>query len=152
MVLAAMLFIKRSIDLTETRLWMPDEHIFPHEVEVSDDIAVYDVNGPLFFGAAHKALKILRHVDRRVRVVILDMRDVSMMDMTAIVVLESILRQFERDGIPLVINGLEPRLLLKLLRAGFLLLNARIEFGRTFADRVERARRLKARTETLATS
>ncbi len=152
MVLAAMLFIKRSIDLTETRLWMPDGHTFPHEVEVSDDIAVYDVNGPLFFGAAHKALKILRHVDRRVRVVILDMRDVSMMDMTAIVVLESILRQFERDGIPLVINELEPRLLLKLRRAGLRRRNGRIEFGRTFADSVERARRLKARTETLATS
>lgn len=142
MVLAALLFIKRSIDLTETRLWMPVAH--GHEDDVPGNIAVYDVNGPLFFGAAHKALKVLRHVDRRVGVVILDMRDVSMMDMTAIVVLESIVHQLDRDGIPLVINELEPRLLLKLRRAGLRKRSGRVEFGRTFADSVERARRMES--------
>lgn len=148
MVLAALLFIKRSIDLTETRVGPPPVHV--HDVELPDNIAVYDINGPLFFGAAHKALKVLRHVDRRVDAVILDMRDVSMMDMTAIVVLESILHQFDRDGLPLVINELEPRLLLKLRRAGLRRRKGRVEFGRTFADSVERARKLVEPTSSAA--
>jgi len=144
MVLAAVLFIKRSIDLTGTRPWKPEGH--PHEVPVPDGVAVYDVNGPLFFGAAHKALKILHHIDPHAGAVILDMRDVPLMDMTAIVVLESILQQLERDRIPLVINELEPRLLLKLRRAGLRRRPGRVEFGRTFADSVVRATRLAQRS------
>jgi len=140
MVLAALLFIKRTIDLTETRLRVPPAH--EHAGEVPARVAVYDINGPLFFGAAHKALKILHEVDPGVGVVILDMRDVSMVDMTAIVALESIATNLDRAGIGLILNELEPRLVLKLRRAGVRRRSGRVEFGRSFADSLARARRM----------
>jgi len=140
MVLAAVLFIKRTIDLTETRLRVAPPH--EHALELPPGVVAYDVNGPLFFGAAHKALKVLHNVDRSVSVVILDMRDVPMIDMTAIVALESIAGNLERAGIALVVNELEPRLVLKLRRAGIRRRAGRVEFGRSFADSVARARRI----------
>jgi SulP family sulfate permease len=39
-------------------------------------MVIYDVNGPLFFGAAHKALKVILSVDHQSRSVVLDMADV----------------------------------------------------------------------------
>ncbi|KPQ20510.1 MAG: sulfate permease, SulP family, partial [Halomonas sp. HL-93] len=69
--LAAALFIRRMAQLTHTQRLDPpdsDQH-FPPEV------ALYKISGPLFFGAAEKAIATLRVIDHGVRVVILDMRD-----------------------------------------------------------------------------
>ncbi|MEQ8800755.1 MAG: STAS domain-containing protein [Haliea sp.] len=56
-----------------------------------DSVAVYDMSGPLFFAAAERALAALRVVDPGVKVVIIDMGDVSTMDFTAIVALQSLI-------------------------------------------------------------
>ena len=81
-------------------------------------MALYQVNGPLFFGAAQKALETLRTVDKSIRVVILDMSPVNMIDMTAIVALESILTDVAANHTHVVLSGLLPRLQAKLVKAG----------------------------------
>jgi SulP family sulfate permease len=83
--LAAALFIRRMSLLTQTQR----VETGPHAIigELPGEIALYDINGPLFFGAAEKALTSLHLVDPKVRIVILDMHDVPSMDGTAIVAL-----------------------------------------------------------------
>ncbi len=49
-------------------------------------------------------------------VVILDLSDITMMDMTAIVALESIVEDLRERGIFLIVCGLSPRILQKLER------------------------------------
>jgi|GEM_PF-5464974 len=92
-------------------------------------IAVYDINGPLFFGAAEKAIGALQMVDRKVKVVILDMGDVSHIDMTAIVALESLLHRLQKGGVAAVINNLDPRLTLQLTKAGVHELEGKLAFS-----------------------
>ncbi|MFG6158867.1 C4-dicarboxylic acid transporter DauA [Halomonas sp. 1390] len=116
MGLAAALFIRRMALLTETR--RVDDALPARLGALPDAIALYDVNGPLFFGAAEKALTSLHGVDPQVRVVILDMHDVPSMDGTAIVALKSLIGEMHREGVSLVLVGLPTRILVKLRRAG----------------------------------
>jgi SulP family sulfate permease len=94
----------------------PAEHA--HLAELPPHVAIYDINGPLFFGAAEKAITTLQQVNSVVSVVILDMKDVPMVDMTGIVALESLLRALQRRQVAVVIANLQPHIQQKLGRAG----------------------------------
>ncbi|PWV75363.1 C4-dicarboxylic acid transporter DauA [Halomonas sp. A11-A] len=114
--LAAALFIRRMSLLTETR--RVDAESPAASGELPEAVALYDIDGPLFFGAAEKALTSLHLVAPKVRVVILDMHDVPSMDGTAIVALKSLVDEMHREGVGLVMVGLPARIIVKLRRAG----------------------------------
>ncbi|MGM0631923.1 MAG: C4-dicarboxylic acid transporter DauA [Pseudomonadota bacterium] len=114
--LAAALFIRRMALLTQTDRIDGGDH--PAVDGLPADVAVYDINGPLFFGAADKALTSLKLVDPRVRTVLIDMHDVPSMDGTAIVALQSLINDMHRDGVALVLVGLPSRIIVKLRRSG----------------------------------
>ncbi|MFZ6045270.1 C4-dicarboxylic acid transporter DauA [Pseudomonas sp. CR3202] len=116
LLLAAGLFIKRMSDLTDTA---PLPHHF-HEAlrELPEQVLAYAIRGPLFFGAAEKALSVLRRFNPEVKVVIVEMSAVPMLDMTALAALENLLHDYGRQGIGLVLAGTSPRVRLKLRRAG----------------------------------
>jgi SulP family sulfate permease len=132
MGLAALLFIRRTIELTGARMMARKDH--PHTASLPDSVVLYDVNGPLFFGAAQKALDGLTRLHGDIRVVILDMSDVTMIDMTAIVAMESIIDNLRVRGIGLIICSLEPRIILKLRRAGVRKQAGVIEFARDIEE------------------
>ncbi len=115
MGLAAMLFIHRTIKLTEVENLSEENARDPR---FPSEVAIYDINGPLFFGSAQKALKNISVTSGDVRVVILDMSKVSMIDMSAIIAMESIIKDLRARHISLIINNLQPRMILKLRRAG----------------------------------
>lgn len=115
-VLASLLFIGRMSELTSGSL-LGQEHT-AKALDLPPQVAVYDVNGPLFFGAAEKAMGALRSVDSSIHVMIIDMADVPAMDMTGIVALKSLLTRLERARVAVVISGLSPTLYRKLLKAG----------------------------------
>jgi SulP family sulfate permease len=116
MGLAALLFIRRTIELTGARFMESHEH--PHTAALPNSIVLYDINGPLFFGAAQKALSGLTRLRHDIQAVILDMTDVPMMDVTGLVALESIVDALRKKNILLIINNLAPRIRRKLQHAG----------------------------------
>jgi len=142
MGLAAILFIRRSIELTGARL--VERHAHAHSRHLPESVVLYDIDGPLFFGAAQKALSDLVHTRPDVRVIILDMSDVTMLDMTALVALESIVEGLRKKGVRLVINNLHPRMILKLRRAGVRRQSGVLEFARTLNESVARAQTMLA--------
>jgi SulP family sulfate permease len=138
MGLAGMLFIKRSISLAQL-----DTVEKSHEgYNLPDSIVVYDINGPLFFGSAQKALKTISSVRPEVRVVILDMTEVTMLDMSAIIAMESIANDFQKRNIGMVINSLQPRMILKLRRAGIRTRVGKVMFSRKFSEALEAAEKM----------
>ena len=82
-------------------------------------VVAYEIAGPLFFGAAQKAMAALQSIDKGVRVVILDMRAVPMLDATGIVGLESTFERLGRAGVHVVIGGARPQPLRAMARAGW---------------------------------
>lgn len=118
LVLASLLFMQRMIALTDSRVL--EHHAHPHTSTMDPSVIVYDVDGPLFFGAAHKALKIISAINPQVRHVVLDLRDVSMMDLTAMMALESLLQELQRRHVGLYAYRLQSRVQAKLQRLGLL--------------------------------
>lgn len=135
--LAAMLFIRKTISLTNTVKIETNHEAYG---DISEHVAIYDINGALFFGSARKALQTISMVTPNLRVVILDMSEVNMLDMSAIVAMESIKDSLEKQQVSLIINNLQPHMLLKLRRAGIRNNPPHIQFSRTLEAGVLKAK------------
>ncbi|MCT7579757.1 C4-dicarboxylic acid transporter DauA [Aliarcobacter butzleri] len=114
--LASVLFIKRTIDLYSIELVSNQSREYQDNLE---NILIYDINGPMFFGAAQKALKTLLNINEKTNIVILNMKNVSMLDVTAMVALKSIVNSFEIEQKKLIFCGLNQNIQNKLQRAKF---------------------------------
>tara|TARA_R110002153_G_scaffold52597_5_gene147389 strand:- start:11598 stop:13289 length:1692 start_codon:yes stop_codon:yes gene_type:complete len=139
MGLAAMLFIRRSIKVTNTTRIEKNHGVHG---DLPNSIAIYDINGSLFFGSAQKALEAISRVTPDLRVVILDMTEVNMLDMSAIVAMESIAETLEKQQVFLIISNLQERMALKLHRVGISDKPAEIHFSRTLADAITVANKM----------
>jgi sulfate permease, SulP family len=139
MGLAAMLFIRQSISLTSTTSIENNHEAYG---PLPDAVAVYDINGPLFFGSAQKAMKSISVITPDIRVIILDMTEVTMLDMSAIVAMESITENLEKNKIGLVINNLQPRMILKLSRVNIRMKPGKVLFSEAMDEALEKAKSL----------
>lgn len=137
MGLAAMLFIRRSIDLAEYNV-IHSEH--EKDADLPKEIVIYDINGPLFFGSAQKAMKNIIKISPEIRVVILDMSEVTMIDMSAIVAMESIVTNLTSNNVGLIINNLQPRMILKLGRAGIKTMAGKLDYSASMDEALEKAK------------
>lgn len=140
MGLAALLFMRQISELTEARLVGRGRR--DRSYEVPEQVLVYDVNGALFFGAAHKALRALEAPVSGKTVVVLDMTDVTILDMTAITLLQEMFAHFGRKGMAVIVCGLHPRLMWQLRRAGVRRRRGILEFRRDIGRGLERAKEL----------
>jgi SulP family sulfate permease len=73
------------------------------------DVEVYQINGPLFFGAASRLDDLLDQFFRQPRVFILRMRLVPLIDASGVHALRTLAERCERRGIVLIVSGLQPQ-------------------------------------------
>lgn len=139
LLLAAGLFIKRMSELTGSSA-LP-RRLPLSQADLPAAVQAYCIRGPLFFGAAEKALSVLRRFTPEMRVVIVEMSAVPLLDMTALAALENILRDYRKRGIGLILVGANPRVRLKLRRAGIRREDGRLAYVRSLAQGRERALR-----------
>jgi SulP family sulfate permease len=139
-VLASLLFMRRMAELSSVTLVGKGRDALspplPHGVRV------YDVAGPLFFGAAQKAMSALATVEPGVRTVLLDLRDVPAMDATGLVNLESALRRLHHAGVLVILGGIQAQPARVLARAGVVSVDGRLVLCASFDDAVALARLL----------
>lgn len=116
LLLAAGLFIKRMSELTDTAALNRQQR--QALLDLPEHVLAYAIRGPLFFGAAEKALSVLRRFTPGVRVVIVDISAVPLLDMTAIAALDNVLRDYRQQGVALILSGPTAQVRLQLRRAG----------------------------------
>jgi SulP family sulfate permease len=104
-VLASLLFMERMAETASSDLIAEGHPDF--ETGLPKSVVIYEVAGPLFFGAAQKAMSTLRTLRKNVRVVVLDLRAVPVMDATGLVNLESAIERLREAGIFVVLGGLQ---------------------------------------------
>jgi SulP family sulfate permease len=116
-VLAALLFMERMADSSTSDLISEGHPDF--EKHLPRNIVIYEVAGPLFFGAAQKAMSTLRTLRKNVKIVLLDLRAVPVIDATGLVSLESAIERLREAGIVVILGGIQrqPRQVLE--RAGW---------------------------------
>jgi sulfate permease, SulP family len=112
-VLAALLFMRRMADITEGKLHLELEATDeddPDRPALPDGVAVYRVDGPLFFGAAESAMEALHasHTDA-FDVMILDLSRVPVIDTTGFTALDDAIGSLTRRGKRVVLAGPLPR-------------------------------------------
>jgi SulP family sulfate permease len=119
LIAAGALFIKRMSDLNLGKV--PETEAFPPGVplELSKEIAVYRVDGPVFFGAAERFVTFLRD-EPEVKYLILRLRFVPNMDTTGLVALEDIYYDLKRHNCRLIVTGLQPQVRQLLERSGLM--------------------------------
>ncbi|PSB30196.1 SulP family inorganic anion transporter [Stenomitos frigidus ULC18] len=119
LIAAGALFIKRMSELSLGKV--PETEVFPPGVplELTKQIAVYRVDGPVFFGAAERFVTFLRD-EPEVKYLILRLRYVPNMDTTGLVALEDIYQDLERRHCRLLLSGLQPEVQTLLERSGLL--------------------------------
>ena len=124
-VMAALLFLKRMADVTEVRSWKYigeniDENNDPESIhlkQVPAKTLVYEIIGPMFFAAADKFMEI--SMDADVKVVIIRMRGVPAMDISALRSLKNIHNICKKRGVTLVLSHVQEQPKNMMEKAGF---------------------------------
>ncbi len=121
MVLAAMLFMKRMSDESAVTGWKYVDAVNDADSldlkTVPQNVRVYEVSGPMFFGAADKILDI--SFKDYTRCLVLRMRAVPSLDATAMNSLEELHKKCEEKGICLVLSHVNPQPLSVMKKSGF---------------------------------
>lgn len=121
MVLAALLFMKRMSEVTEVEGWKyRDDENDPDSIslrEVPKGVLVYEISGPLFFGAADKILKIT--ADEKDSCLVLRMRSVNAIDATAMHALEELFEDCKNKGVTLVLSHVNEQPMKIMEKSGF---------------------------------
>jgi sulfate permease, SulP family len=116
-VLAALLFMRRMAITTTVALESPQVHGLT--IELPPGVRLYEVAGPMFFGAAKSAMEAIAAVgNRNDHTVVLNMQYVPTIDVTGLVALESALDRLYRSRIKVILAGLLPEVADLLERAG----------------------------------
>ena len=103
-VLAALLFMRRMSEMTSSRILGPTSDV-DETRKLPPGVVVYEIAGPLFFGAAQRAMGALDTVGSGARAVVLALGSVPVIDATGLVALESALEKLRRARKLVVIAG-----------------------------------------------
>ena len=145
MVLAALLFMKRMSDVTEVEGWKYiDDENDPDSIslrEVPKNTMVYEISGPLFFGAADKILSI--NLKDKANVLVLRMRSVTALDATAMHSLEELHTKCKKKGIKLVLSHVNEQPMRTMKKAGFDKMVGEDNFCKHIDEALKRAEELQ---------
>ena len=116
-VLSCLLFMKRMSDETEIHGWADADSDDSHKLtSLPEGIFVYELNGPLFFGAADKIAQI--GTDDQTKCIVLRMRSVSAIDATAMNALFSLYDHCAECGIKIIFSHVNKQPMQAIKHAG----------------------------------
>lgn len=126
MVLAAFLFLRHMIQSTDVSILTnaenkKDESDKLNSYHIPTEVAVFEISGPLFFGAVYKFKDAIRTVDRKPAIIIIRMGKVPIIDATGIRALKEVHRESAHKGIRLILSEVTNEKVLNELKAARLL-------------------------------
>ncbi len=141
MVLACLLFIKRMSEETHIDSWVYTDDDTPdideHLRKLPLQIRVYEITGPLFFGAADAIEHII--VKDFTKCLVLRMRSVPALDSTAMNALQNLVKICESKGISLVFSHVNEQPMRVMKKAGFVELVGEENFRPNISAALKRA-------------
>ena len=108
-VLSAFLFMKTMAEVTNVSVITKefnddDTHDgMTHHYDLPENVELYEINGPFFFGAAEKFTETIRSTGKLPKILLLRMRNVPAIDATGLMVLEGIHKELISSGGILII-------------------------------------------------
>lgn len=117
MVLAAVLLMKRVSDESGVASWKYDVEDDSEMLCVPENVRVFEVNGPMFFGAADKLLDI--NLKDYTTVLILRMRSMTAIDATAMNSLNHLADRCDEQGVSMILSHVNEQPLKAMKKSGF---------------------------------
>jgi SulP family sulfate permease len=125
MVLAAFLFMRKVMQSSSVQhVAISEEDVDEESLSIAyadSDVNVFEINGPLFFGAAYKFKDALRVIESPARVLIIRMRNVPIIDATGLRTLDEVYEDVTGNGTKLILSEVTNEQLLSELRKSRLL-------------------------------
>ena len=115
-VLSSFLFMKRMSESVQiqniTSENVNSEHLFDDELlDLPKDVLLYEINGPLFFGAARQFQETVINTHLQPKVIIIRMRYVPLIDATGYQSLKEIIKSYKSRGIKVILSGIREDLI-----------------------------------------
>ena len=141
MILECLLFIKRMSEETKAESWVytDDDTVAVNENlrKLPAEIRVYEVSGPLFFGASDAIEHIV--VEESAKCLVLRMRAVPALDSTAMNALTALTKTCESKGVTIVFSHVNEQPMKVMKKAGFVALAGEENFCPNITAALERA-------------
>lgn len=127
LLLSVVLFLKRTSEATSIKIFgseidpniESDLELHEEKLLVPEGVAVYEIDGPYFFGVANKFDEIMTRMAKPPRVRIIRMRRVPFIDSTGLHNLENLCIQSRRQGSIVILSGVTMQVRKTLLKAKF---------------------------------
>ena len=88
------------------------ETLFDKELpELPRGVMLYEIDGPLFFGAAQQFQDTLQNVSEKPQTIIFRMRKVPYMDATGVYRLRQLIEYFQKRKVKVLLSGVNPAVL-----------------------------------------
>lgn len=123
MVLAAFLFMRQMIQISSVDVnphkpadGVADAYAM-EQYNIPAAVDVFEITGPLFFGAAYKFKDSMRFVEKKPKVLILRMRNVPVIDATGLHTIKDVLQMCEKDKTRMILSGVRPTVLEELKKS-----------------------------------
>ena len=141
MLLTCLLFMKRMSDETHVDSWTyvddDSDAVNDHMQKLAKEIRVYEITGPLFFGAANAIEHIV--VKDFTKCLVLRMRSVPALDSTAMNALQNLVKYCEAKGITPIFSHVNEQPMHVMEKAGFVELVGKDNFCANISDALKHA-------------
>jgi SulP family sulfate permease len=118
LICACLLFMRRMSETTDVKA-IYDEIDLNEDADmergnlehltIPEDVEVYEINGPYFFGAGNRFEDIMARYGKRPKVRIIRMRKVPFIDSTGLHNLENMCLMSQKEGITIVLSGVNEK-------------------------------------------
>ncbi|MBQ8866608.1 MAG: sulfate permease [Bacteroidaceae bacterium] len=117
LVIACLLFMRRMAETTQVSVITDeidpnaesDVEIHEEHLAVPEGVEVYEINGPYFFGVANRFEEVMQNMGDRPEVRIIRMRKVPFIDSTGIHNLTNFCEICQREGIQIILSGVNEK-------------------------------------------
>jgi sulfate permease, SulP family len=149
MVLAVFLFMRKMIKFSEVSVLTKDleendngkdkEEIVNYNVP--GQVEVFEISGPLFFGAAYKFKDAMKFIEKTPKVLIIRMRQVPIIDATGIKTIKEVYKESKHRGTKLILSEVHSQQVMQELKSARLLFAiGKANVTKTFTDAIERSK------------
>jgi len=112
-----------------------DNYTIPKNVEV------FEITGPLFFGAAYKFKEAMRFIENPPKVLIIRMGKVPIIDATGIKTIDEVYKESKQKGTKLILSEVHSRQIIKELKGARLLFSiGKANVTDTFQEAIDRSK------------
>lgn len=105
MIIASLLFMKGVAEITKVRFESKNVDVGSAHYTLPDDVLIYDIDGPLFFGSVQKAYNRASLLNDNIKTIIINMEHVPYIDISGLMAIKSMINTATKQKQKVILVG-----------------------------------------------